>query len=355
MKKMAFYILIALISIVVCWTNGAYALDQQPGWAVPSSGEVKKDLEKWLDAGSTGTTEREKSLAPWNLAPGPGTGLELYNTTLDSLRVSPEVDQFMKSCDNFEWEKLPFGKEVKIPELPKSLQDENAPMRLADTLRLYLAHRLIRAHLYDEAGSVLDTLKPENSLDPAAVLISKSIVFNRLLEKEKGLAALDEFKSIVEQEIGTPRRYPELAKLLEDELQSLKEDEDDLDNVGRRMADVQRRLGTGKTGEKVQEVEEGILKSLDRVIDRLQKQCQGQGDGEGNNLQSRAPGQTERIMRGTGPGNVENKNIGNQDGWGDLPPKQREEALLKIEKEFPSHYRDVIQEYFREMAGIEEN
>jgi len=52
----------------------------------------------------------------------------------------------------------------------------------------------------------------------------------------------------------------------------------------------------------------------------------------------------------TGPGNVDAKNIGEKAGWGDLPPKGRQRALQQLGKDFPSHYREVIEEYFRKLA-----
>ena len=45
------------------------------------------------------------------------------------------------------------------------------------------------------------------------------------------------------------------------------------------------------------------------------------------------------------------KNIGSGSGWGDLPPKEREEAMQQIGRDFPSHYRDVIEQYFRRLAA----
>ena len=52
---------------------------------------------------------------------------------------------------------------------------------------------------------------------------------------------------------------------------------------------------------------------------------------------------------------MKSKNIGNRIGWGDLPPKEREEAMQQISKEFPSHYRDVIEQYFRRLAAEDED
>jgi hypothetical protein len=51
------------------------------------------------------------------------------------------------------------------------------------------------------------------------------------------------------------------------------------------------------------------------------------------------------------PGDVAHRDIGHKAGWGNLPPKQREQALQEIGKDFPAHYRDVIEQYFRRLAS----
>ncbi len=35
----------------------------------------------------------------------------------------------------------------------------------------------------------------------------------------------------------------------------------------------------------------------------------------------------------------------------DLPPHEREEALQQIAREFPPHYREVIEHYFKRLAS----
>ena len=60
-------------------------------------------------------------------------------------------------------------------------------------------------------------------------------------------------------------------------------------------------------------------------------------------------------MGGKGPGEVTKRNIGSKSGWGDLPAKEREEAMQTIGRDYPSHYRDVIEQYFRKLATEEEN
>ena len=56
-------------------------------------------------------------------------------------------------------------------------------------------------------------------------------------------------------------------------------------------------------------------------------------------------------MGGKGAGDVTKRNIGSKSGWGNLPPKKREEALQQIGRDFPSHYRDKIEQYFRKLAN----
>lgn len=56
---------------------------------------------------------------------------------------------------------------------------------------------------------------------------------------------------------------------------------------------------------------------------------------------------------GKGPGEVAKKDVGNGDGWGDLPPRKRDEALQQIGREFPPHYREAIEQYFKRLASGE--
>ena len=56
-------------------------------------------------------------------------------------------------------------------------------------------------------------------------------------------------------------------------------------------------------------------------------------------------------MEGKGRGEVTKRDIGSGSGWGDLPPKEREQAMQQIGREFPSHYRDAIEQYFRKLAS----
>ena len=213
---------------------------------------------------------------------------------------------------------------------------------------MYLAERLIRAHYYDEALTLLQEMNLENTIDPIAVLFCRGIAHNELLNKKEGLLAMKQLRDSFPSHSPYSRRFAEVAKLLENELENIDDDEQKPENIARKMEDIQRRLGQGNTDGNVQKVEKDVLESLEKLIEKLeeqQKQCQSAQGGQGNK-----PADDSRILRQKGPGNVGEKNLGDQSGWGELPAKQREAALMQIEKEFPSHYRDIIEQYFRQMA-----
>jgi hypothetical protein len=144
---------------------------------------------------------------------------------------------------------------------------------------------------------------------------------------------------------------------MEEDLKHLKKDTPE--HISRRMEDIERRLGFGRTGEKVQQVEKKVIASLDKLIERIedqvkqQQQQQQQQSMPSKNAESQ-PAESSRILRGKGPGEVDKRDVGNSSGWGDLPPKERERALQQIHRQFPSHYREIIEQYFRKMAAEEE-
>ena len=91
-----------------------------------------------------------------------------------------------------------------------------------------------------------------------------------------------------------------------------------------------------------------MVAKLDKLIKRLEEQQQSSSSAA--NLAPSNPAPDSMPMGGKGPGNVDPKQIGTKTGWGNLPPKERQEALQQIGKDLPAHYREVIEEYFRKLA-----
>ena len=328
-------------------------------WPLLKPETLRSEFVRWLEAVRPDDKEsREKILATWPETEGSPSGEQMFRQTIGAMAAaSPPIAAFLQACDELAWKELPFGQAVVVPQVPLQalVGETSSTAYLAGSLEFYLALRLIQSRLYDEAAAVLDRLTPENSVDPCGVLLHRAVVCNQLGNVEKGVSAIKEFRKSVEQDALVPRRYLELAKLLDADFQNSPKEPENPTNISRRMDDVRRRLGQGRTDENTQEAEDGVLKSLDKLIEKIEQQMQQrQQDGESEGQQANRPADDSRILRQKGPGHVDRKDFDPEGNWGELPPKEREEALLRIEQEFPAHYRDIIEQYFREMAAKSE-
>ena len=157
----------------------------------------------------------------------------------------------------------------------------------------------------------------------------------------------------MERQEGLPTRYQKLADLMRHDLSGLQDDS--LDHISRRMNDVRRRLAQGRPGERVQLVEKGVIDSLDKLIKKAEDEAQkkAQASASSGPAQPSTPMEDSQIAELKGPGKVEHKDIGHKAGWGNMNDKDREKAMQEIGREFPSHYREVIEEYFRRLAAEE--
>lgn len=228
------------------------------------------------------------------------------------------------------------------------LFDEATLPTVRHNLRLWYGRWLVHEEMYDEALAQLAELQPAQVIDPAALLFYQGVIYHRLLDKQAGLEAIGR---LLDEVADPPQRFASVAELMRHDLEAV--EEESLDHISRRMDDIRRRLELGRANQKVIEIEDGVIASLDKLIKELEEQQQQQQSSAGASGSSRSstPAPDSRILGGSGRGDVDERPIGNQSGWGDLPPKQREAALQQIGQEFPSHYRDVIEQYFRRLAS----
>jgi hypothetical protein len=335
-----------MLAALLCLAPAAHALDEfgpRPTWRAPRAADVREQVIAWLDHEKIEADARAKILALWPEGEEAADAGVLLDRLAESFALAdPEVKKLVELCGG-------PRRQWILPDFPR-LTDPSRPEFERANLRLYSGRWLAQVRLYDEALAMLDGLEPLQVVDPAGLLFYQTILNQRLLNIEAGRQyAL----RLLEREDELPDRYQYLARLIREDLQGL--EKDSLDHISRRMGDVQRRLELGRAGKKVRIEEDGVIAALDKLIEKLEKQRQQQQQlaSSSGGRQSNRPAEESRIMGGKGPGKVEKKDIGSGSGWGDLPPKQREEALQQIGQEFPSHYRDAIEQYFRQIAGEE--
>jgi hypothetical protein len=314
-------------------------------WKVPAIAEVREQALSWLVGRGADETVRAQTAMLWSSVPDGDDAhlLELVAATLAA--GDARASELMATCSQ-------PRRQIALP-VSDWLADEKVEPFARNNLRLLYGRWLAQNALYDEAQEQLGELKPENVVDPAALLFYQSVVHHRMLERDAGTQTI---ARLLENEATLPRRYTSVARLMQADLEGLKDES--LDHIARRMDDIRRRLDLGRAGPKVRSVEDGVIASLDKLIDQMEKQQQAAAaaaaaasrQGRGGSARPMAPMPDSRPAEMKGAGEVAKKPIGDSSGWGNLPPRERQEALQQIGKDFPAHYRDVIEQYFRKLA-----
>jgi hypothetical protein len=328
----------------------------QASWQAPSAATVRAQVFHWLDERKPAAEIRQVVEKLW---PADETQADESADLLDRVcqsiaLVDPATKDIVEFCGN-------HAEDVIAPDF-KMLADEKLDPFVRSNLRLLFGRWLAQERYYDEALAQIGGLKTKDVVDPLSLLFYQSVCHHWFLDKKEGLLTIGK---LFERREELPRRYAAMATLMQADLSALKDES--LDHISRRMNDITRRLDFGRTGKKVQGVENGVIASLDKLIEELEKQAQkqsGKGDGGGDQgqdgkrgpaqgIQSRNPASESTPAKGKGPGNIDKRRIGSASGWGNLPAKEREEALQQIGKDFPSHYREIVESYFRKIAESE--
>jgi hypothetical protein len=341
--------LLSFVLLLPVVAAGAYAggdLLTEPNWKPVKAEAVQRQLEDYLQSADIEADVQTQVRDRWKSAAN-----EVGNDLLDRLaqalaKADSRVADLVKFCS------MASERGHKLPEFAW-LADSETPQLIRSNMRLYLARWLVQQGFYDEAVSWTEGLHADEVVAPDALLFYRAVAYHQLVQADKSDSAIDQLQAGQEK---LPARYQKLADLMRHDTEGLKEDS--LDHISRRMEDIRRRLAQGRSGEHVQGIEKGVIDSLDKMIKKAEDQAQQQqqqmaaGSSKG---QPSSPMKDSQLpdSKMAGPGKVDQKDIGRGTGWGNLNDKDREKAMQEIGREFPSHYREVIEEYFRRLAAEE--
>lgn len=122
-----------------------------------------------------------------------------------------------------------------------------------------------------------------------------------------------------------------------------------------------RKLDRGVADEKVIDRQEKAVELLSAMIDEAEQQEQqgsggggsgGQGGGQaqgagqpgGGAAQSNLPGGNSKV------GELRRQTARPGEMWGRMPPKEREAILQSLQRRFPGRYRELLEQYYEELA-----
>ena len=242
-----------------------------------------------------------------------------------------------------------FGR-LTAPDLDALSSTELDPF-YANNVRMYVAKFMAQTKMYDNALDTFATIDKKHVIDLPSMFFFKAVCEHGLLMKTEGLKTLD---MLLLNTSDAPVRYQTVAELMRRDLAALKERS--LGEVARMMSDAERRLGLGEGGARVQKVEEEIVARLDEIIKKMEEQQgggggSGSGQGAGKTNQPSSGADDSKIKGSTAPGNVDDKDIGKKAGWGALPPSERTNAMNRMARDLPPHYRAALDAYLKKSAG----
>jgi len=348
-------------NLAACWIILSYLtamgsdpqlLKKQSSWNWPETEKVVQQLNSYLQSREPGTAPGKIKVDSSDTAALRGVGLLDYvlaSTAKNELAVASLKETLEAPFASGNYAKLDA-------QLSSILANGSIPSWLRADLQLICCRYMVHHGLYDEALQRLLPLAQESTSDPATWLFCTGICQHHLMQRS---ACLETLEKLLEREIELPTRYAITARLMQADINPFKEDS--LDEIARMMNDVERRLTLGRAGKTVQEKEQAIVDKLDKMIEKLeeqqQQQQQKQQQKNGGNAKGQKPNQGNKPMDDSqlaeqkGAGDVDQKDIGDGSGWGNLPPAQRQEALQNITKDLPSHFREVIEAYFKRLAS----
>ncbi len=240
------------------------------------------------------------------------------------------------------WGTFVFGRNLVV--------DPGLPVSVRATVATWLALGLVQEGLFDEAKELLDNFPPEAGPTPEVAYYSKAITEYQL---GNGKEAREACQWLLHRLEAIPARYQLIARMIVAE--ASKWGSSPLRQASQWMGDVARRLEFGRKDPELLPLQDRILETLDRLIEeasRKQKKTQMASRGS---TRSASPAEESLPLEGKGAGEAPRRPLGGPAKWGDLPPKDREEALQMIYREFPPHYRQAIEQYFRRLAEDSEN
>ena len=348
----------ALVVTLTLWllqpnlSTSADSLERSSTWQQPTESQQSKLIETSLREFGVSDQAVEEAIQSLRFERETGQ-LDSLQSVIEQLsRHSVVVDQIHQLTTESIESADPKVIERNLQSL-KSERWQQLPKFVQQTAAAWIGRQLARNRLFDEAIIAFATVDPVATLDPASAFFYRGACHHALLNKD---AAIADLERLLENEEDCPVRYTRTAKMMLADLKPLKEDS--LDEISRIMGDVTRRLDLGRAGKQVRNQEQKIIDKLDKLIEELEEQQQQQqqqqqassGQGGGSQGGQGSPMQDSQIAGGGGNGDVDRKKIKDKDGWGNLPPAERQEAIQQISRDLPTHYREAIEAYFRKLA-----
>lgn len=222
------------------------------------------------------------------------------------------------------------------------------------SLRLAAAEALASERRHDACLAWLDGVDPLTTFSPTLCEYLRLVAHQQTVDDGPARECLERLDVLLADAptatLGPARRW-----VVDTVRRELQQEPKPLPNITRRMLDVERRLAQLGVGPSTQDRQQVILDELDKLIEQLEEQRKQQqqqlasGSPAGQDG-SAEPAEESRPGELKGSGEVDRKRLVSGDAWGALPAAERARLTQEITRDFPPHYRGLIEDYFRTLA-----
>lgn len=151
-----------------------------------------------------------------------------------------------------------------------------------------------------------------------------------------------------------PERYSVVLSLLMDEIESVKERKDKIQDISTDMEMVRQRLENNKAGIKTQAIQKKIINKLDEQIKNLEDEMNKANQESQASKSNPTEGRRESGIIEEAPpkGEISNRKLGlSNEQWGSLPPKEKMKALEIINRSLPPHIMEAANGFSKKLQN----
>lgn len=265
--------------------------------------------------------------------------------------------------------------------LPDVFKNDKRPVFYRANVGLIYARSLINRRVYEEALETLKLFNADQVIDPAAFLFHRAVCEHALQRKPEATKSIT--RLLEEGSAISPERYKTVATLMLLDMHTWKDKS--LDDIARKMNNIERRLDIARGGPETQRQQREVLNRLDEIIKKIENQNKNKkkgdgppkdgkpgdgppGDGQGDECPDGGskPGQGSGPPKGTNPSQSPAQDSANAGGnstgdvdqakfkklvadWGRLPPAEQRRALQELVQAMPPRHREAIVNYFQRL------
>ena len=213
-----------------------------------------------------------------------------------------------------------------------------------DDVKLAIARELVRRKRTDEGWIRIEKTTANDVSDVAAFHFLRGGILQTLGRNDEAVRSF----LALEHVPGAPERYLAASKAIRAELASLKREA--LSGVARDMREIHRRLDVGLPDKRTQDLNKDVVDRLDKLINKLQQDANNAKKQNASGKPSKPADESRPFQEKSTGETADGRKFRDFSKWGDLPAKERAKALQDLSRDFPAHYRDAVEEYFKKLA-----